>query len=194
MSPFPDLLRIEADIESRHGTAPQPTDRRQASPTSRQTSRNISRHRSVHAEQATGPSAPQCLQHWRPGSGDVTIDIAWASIPHHICGPPGVLVEHGDHLQPGYKGLRLSQLILSYIETGLVVEMVRALGWQFHQNPGYPGPMVNFFFEVHAVGRQLLGSQAGHVRVNSIEEFPPISPNRGGSQAAFAAFKMFYDL
>ncbi len=79
-------------------------------------------------------------------------------------------------------------------ETGLVVAMVRALGWQFHQNPGYPGPMVNFFFEVRAVGGQLLGSQEGHVRVYPIEAFPPISPNRGGSLAAFAAFKMFYDL
>ncbi len=44
----------------------------------------------------------------------MTIDVAWAAIPHHICGPPGVLVEHGDHLQPAYKGLSLSQLILSY--------------------------------------------------------------------------------
>ena len=79
-------------------------------------------------------------------------------------------------------------------ETGLVVEVVRALGWKFHPNPGYPGPMVNFFFEVRAVGGQLLGSQEGHVRVYPIEDFPLISPNRGGSQAAFAAFKMFYDL
>lgn len=79
-------------------------------------------------------------------------------------------------------------------ETGLVVKVVCALGWQFYRNAGYPGPMVSFFFEAQAVSGQLSGSQEGQVRVYPIKEFPPISPNRGGSQAAFAAFKKYYGL
>ena len=74
-------------------------------------------------------------------------------------------------------------------ETGLIVEVVECLGWGFKRNPGYPGPMVHFVFEAKAVGGTLKSSEEGHVKVYGLHAFPPISPNRGGSLAAFALFK-----
>lgn len=74
-------------------------------------------------------------------------------------------------------------------ETGLQVEVVRCLGWEFKSNRGYPGPMVSFFFEAKTVGGTLAGSEEGRVRIYPIDEFPPISPDRGGSRAAMHLFK-----
>ncbi|MCL6445223.1 MAG: NUDIX domain-containing protein [Alicyclobacillus sp.] len=74
-------------------------------------------------------------------------------------------------------------------ETGLDVEVVRCLGWEFKRNSGYPGPMVSFFFETKAVGGRLVDSEEGRVRVYPINAFPDISPNRGGSLNAMRLFK-----
>ncbi len=74
-------------------------------------------------------------------------------------------------------------------ETGLVVEVVRCLDWYFVRQAAYPGPMVSFIFETRAVGGESLGSHEGRVQVYPLHAFPPISPNRGGSQRAMQAYR-----
>jgi ADP-ribose pyrophosphatase YjhB (NUDIX family) len=74
-------------------------------------------------------------------------------------------------------------------ETGLDVEVVRSLGWEFKCNKGYPGPMASFFFEAKAVGGHLVESEEGRLRIYPIPDFPAISPNRGGSFNAWTLFK-----
>lgn len=74
-----------------------------------------------------------------------------------------------------------------YEETGLTVEIIRSLGWYFEVNHGYPGPLISFIFETQAIGGTLRGSVEGSVALYSREEFPAISPNRQGSQRAWAA-------
>lgn len=74
-------------------------------------------------------------------------------------------------------------------ETGLDVEVVRSLGWEFKRNRGYPGPMASFFFEARAVGGHLVESEEGRLQVYPIGVFPSISPNRGGSFNAWRLFR-----
>jgi ADP-ribose pyrophosphatase YjhB (NUDIX family) len=74
-------------------------------------------------------------------------------------------------------------------ETGLVVEVIRCLGWYFVAQVEYPGPIVNFMFEARAIGGELRASHEGHVSVYPLEAFPPISPNRGGSRRAMQAYR-----
>jgi ADP-ribose pyrophosphatase YjhB (NUDIX family) len=74
-------------------------------------------------------------------------------------------------------------------ETGLVVEIVRCLGWYFVAQVEYPGPMVSFMFETRAIGGELGVSHEGRVDVYSLDAFPPISPNRGGSRRAMQAYR-----
>ncbi len=50
-------------------------------------------------------------------------------------------------------------------ETGLIVEVVRCLGWYFVSQASYPGPMVSFIFETRAVSGELLGSHEGRVQL-----------------------------
>ncbi len=73
-------------------------------------------------------------------------------------------------------------------ETGLDVEVVRFLGWEFKRDKGYPGPMASFFFEAKSVGGRLVESEEGKLQIYPIGDFPAISPNRGGS---FNAWKLF---
>jgi 8-oxo-dGTP diphosphatase len=74
-------------------------------------------------------------------------------------------------------------------ETGLIVEVVRCLGWFFDSQATYPGPMVSFIFETRATGGELRGSHEGEVRLYSLDDFPPISPNRGGSRRAMRVYR-----
>lgn len=74
-------------------------------------------------------------------------------------------------------------------ETGLVVEVIRCLGWYFVAQANYPGPIVNFMFETRAVGGELVGSREGHVGVYPLDSFPPISPHRGGSLRTMQAYR-----
>lgn len=74
-------------------------------------------------------------------------------------------------------------------ETGLVVEVIRCLGWYFVAQANYPGPIVNFMFETRAVGGELVGSREGHVGVYPLDSFPPISPHRGGSLHTMQAYR-----
>lgn len=74
-------------------------------------------------------------------------------------------------------------------ETGLDVEIVRCLGWHFHRLTAYPGPILGVMYETRSLGGELRGSEEGNVRVYPLEEFPQISPNRGGSQMAMEAFR-----
>ena len=79
-------------------------------------------------------------------------------------------------------------------ETGLDVEVVRFLGWEFNRNRGYPGPMASFYFEAKAIGGRLAESEEGKLRVYPIIEFPPISPNRRGSFNAWRLFNESHQL
>jgi hypothetical protein len=75
-----------------------------------------------------------------------------------------------------------------YEETGLIVKVVRCLGWYFGAADAYPGPGVTFMFESHAVGGSLRDSKEGKARLFSLAEFPLISPNRGGSTRTMRAY------
>ncbi len=74
-------------------------------------------------------------------------------------------------------------------ETGLIVEVVRCLGWYFVTQAAYPGPMLHFIFETRAVGGELHASHEGRVAVYPLDAFPPISPNRDGSLRAMQALR-----
>lgn len=67
-------------------------------------------------------------------------------------------------------------------ETGLDIEIVDCLGWEFKRNTGYPGPMISFYFHARAIGGEITSSEEGRVTVFKLDEFPAISPNRGGSR------------
>lgn len=73
-------------------------------------------------------------------------------------------------------------------ETGLIVKVVRCLGWFFDLNPSYPGPMLSFVFELQAIGGTIKNSPEGKVEVFSLDRFPAISPNRKGSRRAMQIF------
>jgi len=94
---------------------------------------------------------------------------------------PGGHAEYGE--SPEEAAIREAQE-----ETGLVVEVVRCLGWYYESRITYPGPMISFIFETRAVGGALLSGHEGRVQLYSVDSFPPISPNRGGSQRAMQAF------
>ncbi|MEZ4836875.1 MAG: NUDIX hydrolase [Caldilineaceae bacterium] len=76
-------------------------------------------------------------------------------------------------------------------ETGLQVEVDRCLGWYFSKRTDYPGPMLSFMFETHAIGGQLIGSSEGRTGVYPIEHFPVISPSRTGSVRTLQAYLSF---
>jgi 8-oxo-dGTP diphosphatase len=72
-------------------------------------------------------------------------------------------------------------------ETGLEVEIVNELGRMFTRDSPV-GPMLGFLFEARMVGGTLRDGLEGRVAVYREGEFPVISPNRGGSQQALAAY------
>lgn len=86
---------------------------------------------------------------------------------------PGGHVEYGE--SPAEAAIREA-----YEETGLVVEIVRELGWYFNKTADYPGPMLSFIFEVRAIGGALRKSEEGVVAIFPIENFPTIAPNPNG--------------
>jgi ADP-ribose pyrophosphatase YjhB (NUDIX family) len=73
-------------------------------------------------------------------------------------------------------------------ETGIIVKVIRCLGWYFDRNPSYPGPMLSFVFELQAIGGTIKDSQEGKVEVFPLDRFPAISPNRKGSRRAMEMF------
>lgn len=74
-------------------------------------------------------------------------------------------------------------------ETGLDVELLRFLGWEFKCHKGYPGPMASFYFAARAIGGSLVESEEGKLIICTIDDFPAISPNRYGSFNAWRLFK-----
>jgi ADP-ribose pyrophosphatase YjhB (NUDIX family) len=73
-------------------------------------------------------------------------------------------------------------------ETGLDVEIVDCLGWEFKKNLQYPGPMLSFYFHARAIGGMLKNSEEGRVMAININDFPAISPARGGSRKTLELF------
>lgn len=76
-----------------------------------------------------------------------------------------------------------------YEETGLVVEIDCCLGWYFNPLAEYPGPYVAFMFEAHAVGGSLRGSEEGRAAIFTLEDFPPISPERTNSYRTMQTYR-----
>jgi ADP-ribose pyrophosphatase YjhB (NUDIX family) len=72
-------------------------------------------------------------------------------------------------------------------ETGLEVEVVRALGtWLWREHPY--GPMMQFFFEARTVGGTLRDGREGRVEVRRPGDFPAIGPERHGSRRCLEAW------
>ncbi|GIP32141.1 hypothetical protein J2TS4_13510 [Paenibacillus sp. J2TS4] len=42
--------------------------------------------------------------------------------------------------------------------------------------------MISFYFHARAIGGEITSSEEGRVKIFKINEFPAISPNRGGSR------------
>jgi ADP-ribose pyrophosphatase YjhB (NUDIX family) len=96
-------------------------------------------------------------------------------------GLPAGLVEYGE--DPQSAALREVRE-----ETGLEAEIVSFLGWFFFNPSTWPGPMVQFIYEARIIGGKITGSDEGQARIYPVEEFPPISSKRTGSQRAMQAF------
>ena len=74
-------------------------------------------------------------------------------------------------------------------ETGLKSTVKECLGWHFSQSSSWPGPMVQFFYEVQVEGGDLKGSEEGEAAIYPLESFPQISTKRIGSQRAMEAYR-----
>jgi 8-oxo-dGTP diphosphatase len=94
---------------------------------------------------------------------------------------PGGHVEYGESPQD-------AAIRESYEETGLIVEVVRCLGWHYEPYKNYPGPMVSFMFETKAVGDRIKDSQEGHVAIYPADQFPQISSKRLGSRRTWSEY------
>lgn len=96
-------------------------------------------------------------------------------------GLPAGLVEYGE--DPADAAVRE---VLE--ETGLQAEIVACLGWHFVHADGWPGPMVQFFYEAEITGGTLAGSDEGDARIFPFEDFPAISSTRAGSTRAMQMY------
>lgn len=74
-------------------------------------------------------------------------------------------------------------------ETGLEVEITRALGWYFQHRADYPGPNVSFMFEARVTGGELRPGSEGRAAFYPIEAFPRIDPNRRGSMYTLDTYR-----
>lgn len=96
-------------------------------------------------------------------------------------GLPAGLVEYGE--DPAEAALREI-----YEETGLEAKIVDCLGWIFVDRTSWPGPMIQILYEAEIVGGEVKGSDEGAARIFPLNEFPPISERRTGSQCAMQAY------
>ena len=96
-------------------------------------------------------------------------------------GFPAGIVEYGENPQDTIIRETLE-------ETGLVVEIVRDLGWSYVSYDDFPGPTVYILFEVQSVGGELKEGDEGPVQVYALKDLPQISPKRHGSYMARKRF------
>ena len=96
-------------------------------------------------------------------------------------GFPAGIVEYGE--DPSESAVREVRE-----ETGLVVEIVRDLGWSFVQNNQFPGPTLYLLFEAEVVGGELRGGDEGPVQVYTLADLPEISKKRHGSYIALQRY------
>jgi len=73
-------------------------------------------------------------------------------------------------------------------ETGLAAKIVACLGWHFVTPDGWPGPMVQFFYEAGIVGGTLAGSDEGAAKIFPFANFPAIAATRVGSRRAMERY------
>lgn len=81
----------------------------------------------------------------------------------------------------------------AFEETGLIVEVVRCLGWYFDNLPHYPGPILSFIFECQVTGGTLKASQEGAVSVFPLDRFPPIHPSRWSSKRTMEIYRQMVE-
>lgn len=74
-------------------------------------------------------------------------------------------------------------------ETGLHAVVTDRLGWHFFESAGWPGPMVQFFFEAEVQGGHVRGSEEGDATIYPADALPPVSSKRTGSQLALQAYR-----
>jgi ADP-ribose pyrophosphatase YjhB (NUDIX family) len=96
-------------------------------------------------------------------------------------GLPAGLVEYGE--DPAESAVRE---VLE--ETGLKARIADCLGWIFVSRTSWPGPMIQIMYEAEIIGGELKGSDEGAARIFALQEFPPISSPRIGSQKAMQAY------
>ena len=94
---------------------------------------------------------------------------------------PAGIVEYGENPQDAAVRETLE-------ETGLVVEIVRDLGWSFVCYDDFPGPTLYVLFEAQAIGGELREGDEGPVQVYAFNDLPPISPKRHGSYTALKRY------
>lgn len=131
-------------------------------------------------------------------------DCGWIQLVSNVVGV--AVVAHNNEgiaaiLPPGEDGVGLPAGLVEYgedpadaavrevlEETGLKAEVVACLGWHFVHPDGWPGPMVQFFYEAEIIGGTLAGSDEGEARIYPLAEMPPISSTRKGSQQAMVLY------
>ncbi|MCB0062569.1 MAG: NUDIX domain-containing protein [Caldilineaceae bacterium] len=131
-------------------------------------------------------------------------DCGWIQLVSNVVGV--AVVARNDEgivaiLPPGEDGVALPAGLVEYgedpadaavrevlEETGLVAKIVACLGWHFVHPDGWPGPMVQFFYEAELIGGALAGSDEGDARIYPFDGFPAISSTRRGSQRAMQLY------